>query len=124
MRHVFTIIDKPKSAFAVQNITGKMICGLMKQESICSRNTDNRAPRVAQKGHILPTSKHHPGGKVLGEKVEVWACFTASRPGPLLIISGKMISPADHDLSQDNVRSPFCLKLSRGMIIENSDPKH
>lgn len=57
---------------------------------------------MAQKGHSLPTSKHHPNGEVWWREHDLG--FTASGPGPLAIIEGEMNSQDYQNILQGNVR--------------------
>ena len=56
----------------------------------------------------------------------VWGCFTASGPGQLAIIDGKMNSQDYQDILQENVRLPVRqLKLNRSWVMQQDNaPKH
>ena len=69
--------------------------------------------------NIIPTVKYG-GGNIM-----IWACFTASGPGQLGIIEGKMNSQVYQTILQDNVRmSVHQLKLCRRWVMQqDNDPK-
>ena len=56
----------------------------------------------------------------------VWRCFSASGPGQLGIIDGKVISQVYQDILQENVRLFVRqLKLNRSWVMQqDNDPKH
>uniref|UniRef100_A0AAZ3P037 Transposase Tc1-like domain-containing protein n=1 Tax=Oncorhynchus tshawytscha TaxID=74940 RepID=A0AAZ3P037_ONCTS len=88
------------------------------------RNTQHYVERkkgtVHQHKNLIPTVKYG-GGSIM-----VWGCFTASEPGLLAIINGKINSQDYHNILQANVRrSVRQLKLNRSWVMQqDNDPKH
>lgn len=71
-----------------------------------------------QHQNIIPTVKYGGGNMI-------WACFTASGPGPLAITEGKMNTQVYQNILQDIVRVAVCqLKLRIWVMQQDNDPMH
>lgn len=73
------------------------------------------AQGVHEHQNIIPTVKYGRGS------IMIWDYFTASSPGPLAIIKGKMLSQIQQHILQDHVMAACQLKLSRRLGIQQDN---